>query len=81
MPESVPELGLVPMATVTALLSEETMLPSASSTTTITAGVMCVAAVVSLGSLVKASLLAEPGLISKLVLVAPVRAPSAAVMV
>src|SRR5262249_61724959 len=60
VPLSVPLPGFVPMATVIMLVAEVTVLPCASCTVTCTAGVMEEPAVVFVGRVVKASLLAAP---------------------
>ena len=63
---SVPAPGLVPMDRLTVVLvSPVSMLPLASSTATVTAGVMVAPATVLLGPWTKASWVAAPGVMLK----------------
>ena len=65
-PPNDPPPGLVPMARLTVVvLSPVSTLPLASSTATVTAGVMVEPATVSLGPWTKASWVAAPGVMSK----------------
>ena len=65
-PLSVPPLGLVPMARPTVvLLSPVSTLPLASSTATVTAGVIVAPATVVLGPTRKARCVGVPGVTSK----------------
>ena len=73
VPASVPLEGLVPIATVIDALELVTVLPPASWTATVTAGLIDAAATVLLGCCTKANLLAAPAVILKAELVAPLR--------
>ena len=80
VPESVPLLGLVPMAIVT-LAVLVVRLPAASWICTVTAGEIAAAEAVSVGWVTTASLAAAPALILKVLLVAGVRIPETALKV
>ena len=73
VPDKVPAPGLVPSATVTFPVNPLAVFPWASRTVTWTAGVIVAPAVVLLGGTVKTSWAAGPGVMSKVVLVAPAR--------
>ena len=73
VPASVPLEGLVPIATIIETLELVTVLPPASWTTTVTAGLIETAAAALLGCCTKASLVAAPAVILKAELVAPLR--------
>ena len=81
VPLSVEPPGLVPMATVIEALLVVTVLPPASWTVTWIAGLMLAPAAAVLGWTLKASWVAEPTLMLKVLLVAPVRPPLEAVSV
>src|SRR2546427_212337 len=81
VPESVPPLGLVPMATVTLALELVTVLPNGSWTVTWMAGDRAAPAVALVGWTAKASLEAGAGVMLKVPEVAPVRPPEAVVSV
>src|SRR5712692_12090352 len=70
VPDSVPLLGFVPIATVTVPVNPVAMLPWASWAVTWTAGVMAAPAVVAVGWTEKTSWVAVPTVMSKPVLVA-----------
>ncbi len=70
VPDSVPLLGFVPIATVTVPVNPVAMLPWASWAVTWTAGVMAAPAVVVVGWTEKRSCVAVPGVMAKAVLVA-----------
>src|SRR6266568_1775150 len=72
VPDSVPPLGLVPIATVTLLVNPVAVFPWASRAVTWTAGVMAAPAVALVGCAVKASCVAAPGAMLNPALVAPV---------
>src|SRR5207302_1665236 len=80
VPDSVPPPGLVPMATVIEAVAV-VRLPPASRIWTLTAGEMDDVAVVLLGCTPKATWLAAPTVMLKLLLVAPVSPLEAAVSV
>src|SRR5438552_1315050 len=61
VPESVPPLGFVPIATVTLPLNDVTVLPRPSSAVTVTAGVMVGLAVVIVGWTENPTCAAAPG--------------------
>src|SRR5262245_32220825 len=71
VPDSVPPLGLAPMATVMLAVEVVTVLLNASCTVTCTAGVMAAPAISSVGWVVKASLAAAAGLMLNAVDTAP----------
>ena len=73
VPDNVPLDGLVLIATVIDALEVVTVLPLASWTATVTAGLIDAAAKVLLGCCTKANLLAAPAVILKAELVAPLR--------
>src|SRR5882672_4726406 len=73
VPESVPPLGLVPIATVTLPVKPVAVLPFASCAVTCTAGVMLAPATVLVGWTLNTSVAAAPGVMSKAELVAGVR--------
>src|SRR2546428_523661 len=81
VPERVPALGLVPMATVMEAEELVTVLPKVSWTATWTAGLMGDPAVALVGWTVKATLEAEAGVMLKVLEVAPVRGAEAALRV
>src|SRR6185295_7338782 len=81
VPESVPPPGLVPIATVMLALEVVTVLPNASCTTTCTTGEIATPAVACVGSPVKATCAAAATEMLKAELLAPVRAPEAALRV
>src|SRR2546427_327249 len=81
VPESVPPLGLVPMATVTLALELVTVLPKGSWTVTWMAGEMVPRAVALVGWTEKAILEAGAGEMLKAPEVAPVRGAEAVVRV
>src|SRR5437868_222061 len=81
VPDSVPPLGLVPIATVMFAVELVTVLPHASCPATRTAGLIATPAVAFAGWTVKASLLAAAGLMLKPAEVAPVRAAAVEVNV
>src|SRR5262249_43390303 len=81
VPLRVPPPGLVPMATVTLDVVVVTMLLKASSTATVTAGLMAAPAAVFVGCCTKARWVAAAAVMLKAVEVAPVRAVSAAARV
>src|SRR3954464_1209235 len=78
VPDSVPPLGLKPMATVMLAAELVTTFPNESCTATCTAGLIAVPAVVLVGCTVKASREAPAGAMLKAAEVAPVSAPDAA---
>ncbi len=71
VPESVPLLGFVPIATVTVLVNPVAVLPWASWAVTWIAGVMAAPAVAVVGWTEKTSWVAVPGVMAKAALVAP----------
>ena len=73
VPASVPLEGLEPIATVIETLELVTVLPLASWTATVTAGLIDVPVAALVGCCWKASLVAAPGVILKAELVAPLR--------
>src|SRR5690242_4697005 len=79
VPDSVPPPGLVPMATVMLAVELVTVFPNASCTVTCTAGLMALPAVALVGCTLKASRLADDGLMLNTDEFAPVSAPDAAV--
>ncbi len=81
VPVSVPPPGFAPVATATSPLNPVAVFPCASRAVTCTAGAIVAPAVVFVGCTVKASWLAEPGVMLKAVLVAPVRLGALAVSV
>ena len=72
VPESVPPLGFVPIATVTLPLNDVTVLPRPSSAVTVTAGVKVAPAVVFVGWPVKTRRFAAAGSMLNAALVVPV---------
>src|SRR5215212_9983769 len=78
VPDSVPPDGLVPMAMVTLSVADVTVLPRASWMVTCTAGVIAAPAAVFDGCTLKASFAAAAGVMSNVLLVAPVRLPDVA---
>ena len=81
VPESVPPLGLVPIATVTLFVAVVTVFPNVSCTATCTAGEIVSPPLVLLGCTLKPSLEAAPKVMLNDPLVAPVRVPADAVKV
>src|SRR5437660_534252 len=81
VPPSVPPPGLAPSATVTLPVNAVAVLPCGSCAVTWTAGVMTAAAVVVVGSTVKTSWLAVPGVTLNAVLLAVVSPVATAVSV
>src|SRR5512146_1568679 len=81
VPDSVPLLGLVPIAMVMLLLAVVTRLPPASRTSTCTAGVMVAPPAVFAGCTRKPSLVAGPIVMLNVFEVAPVRTPEVALRV
>src|SRR5205807_523573 len=81
VPERVPLPAFVPMAIVMLALELVTVLPRVSWTVTWTAGAIDAPAMALLGCPVTASLLAAPGVMLKVELVAPVREPEDAAKV
>ena len=81
VPASTPLPGLAPSATVTLPVNAVAVLPCGSCAVTWTAGVMTAAAVVAVGSTVKTSWLAVPGVTLNAVLLAVVSPVAAAVSV
>src|SRR6266700_1075380 len=81
VPDSVPLLGLVPIATVTLLVNPVAVFPWASRAVTWTAGVMATPAVVLLGGTVNTRCVAAPAAMLKAPLVLPVRPVAAALSV
>src|SRR5713101_655149 len=81
VPESVPLLGFVPIATVTVPVNPVAVLPWASWAVTCTAGVIAAPAVVLLGWTLNTSCVAVLGVMANAVLVAAARPPDAAVSV
>ena len=81
VPERVPLLGLVPMATVMLVVALVTVFPCASWIATWIAGLIAAPAVTFAGWTVSVSLLAAPVVTLNVLLVAPVRPVAAAVSV
>src|SRR5450759_1413981 len=81
VPNSGPPPGFVPIARVIQSVAVVTVLPPASWTVTVTAGVIATPATVFVGCAVNASLLANPTVMLNVPLVAPVRPVAAAVSV
>src|SRR3954471_23662379 len=81
VPDSVPPLGLVPMATVMLAVELVTVLLNASCTVTCTEGVIAAPAISLVGCAVIATLLAAAGLMLKPAEVAPVREAEVALSV
>src|SRR5512132_2965736 len=79
VPDSVPPLGLLPMATVTLAVELVTVLLNASCTVTFTAGAMDTPATALVGWTVNASLAAAAWLMSNVADAAPVSGDDAAV--
>src|SRR5262245_6318823 len=81
VPDSAPPPGLLPMATVTLAVELVTVFPNASCTDTCTAGLIDAPAVALVGCTVKASLLADAGVMLNDDEVAPVSPPAVAARV
>jgi hypothetical protein len=81
VPPRVPDAGFVPMASVIELVAEVTTLPAASSTLTVTAGVMTLPPATFVGWTPKANLLGVPAVTLKAELTALVRPADVAIKV